>query len=266
MHNPVRTILRVLLFLFSPVFFPLVAIRLAAQTAPNSDIVISTDRPSVANSSMVVPKGYLQFENGLLITDSQGQSVIDLPETSVRFGLLDKTELRFSAPDFFHTLNGATLSGFGDTTIGVKQQLGPLPDNFNLSVIFFLSLPTGANAISSHGYDPGVQLPWSRQLSKNWTANGQTAFYWPTVAGSHNFTGEATLDFDRQLTPACDAFIEYAGDFPENGGSRQILHFGGAYKLSARQQLDFQLAAGLSHAAPHVYFGFGYSFLLHVAK
>jgi hypothetical protein len=262
MPNPFRSILKFFLF----VFLAVAALRLAAQTAPGSDVVISTDRPPVANSSVVVPKGYLQFENGLLITDSQGQSVIDFPETSVRFGLLNKTELRFSAPDFFHTLNDATFSGFGDTAVGVKQQLGPLPDNFNVSVIFFLSLPTGANAISSHGYDPGLQLPWSRQLSKNWTANGQTAFYWPTVSGSHNFTGEATLDFDRQLTSACDAFLEYAGDFPRNGGSRQILHFGGAYKLSPRQQLDFQLAAGLSHAAPHFYVGFGYSFLLHVAK
>jgi hypothetical protein len=261
-----RTTLRVSLVLFLSTFFPLVAPPLAAQSMPNSDVVISTDRPSVANSSVVVPKGYLQFENGLLITDGQAQSMIDFLETNVRFGLFNKTELRFTAPDFFHTLNGATLSGFGDTAIGVKQQLGPLPDNFNLSVIFFLSLPTGANAISSHGYDPGLQLPWSRQLSKNWTANGQTAFYWPTVAGAHNFTGEATLDFDRQLTSACDAFLEYAGDFPENGGTRQILHFGGAYKLSSRQQLDFQLAAGLSHAAPRFYVGFGYSFLLHIAK
>jgi len=235
--------------------------------AADSDPTISTDRPSVANSSVVVPKGYLQVENGLLITRTQGPYVLDLPETNLRFGLLDKTELRFSVPDYFHTLSGnPSISGFGDSAIGVKQQLGPLPENWNLALIFFLSLPTGADAISSHGYDPGLQFPWSHQLSANWTASGQVAFYWPTLAGSHNFTGETTFVFDRQLTKPWDAFIEYAGDFPNRGGSRQLLHVGSAYKITARQQIDFQLAAGLSHAAPDMFVGVGYSFLFRVAK
>jgi hypothetical protein len=235
---------------------------------PAPDVVISTDRPSVANSSVVVPRGYFQVENGFLFTHTQGENVVDLPESSLRFGLLDRTELRFSVPDFYHTLpaESPTISGFGDMAIGVKQQLGPTRDNFNFAAIVFLSIPTGSNALSSHGYDPGLQLPWSRQLSTNWTASGQAAFYWPTLYGKRNFTGEVTFVLDRQLTKAWDVFAEYAGDFPDRTGSRQILHFGSSCKLSARQQLDFQIAAGLSNAAPNVFFGVGYSFLIHVAK
>lgn len=233
----------------------------------DSEPTISTDRPSVANSSVVVPKGYLQLENGLLVAKTRGPYVLDLPETDVRFGLLGKTELRFSVPGYFQTLSGnPSVSGFGDSAIGVKQQLGPLPENWNLAVIFFLSLPSGANSISSHGYDPGLQFPWAHQLSPNWTASGQVAFYWPTLAGTHNFTGETTFVFDRLLTKPWDAFIEYAGDFAERGGSRQLLHFGSAYKITARQQLDFQLAAGLSRTAPDMFVGVGYSFLLRVKK
>ena len=242
-------------------------IQLRGQVV-DTEPVISTDRPSVANSSSVVPRGYFQVENGLLVTSSQGQSILDLPETNLRFGLLNKTELRFAVPDYFHTLttNSASVSGFGDIAVGVKQQIGPIPDNFNLAVIVFLSLPTGANAISSHGYDPGLQLPYSLPLSTNWTASGQTAFYWPTQASRRNFTGETTFVIDRQLSKPWDAFAEYAGDFAENSGSRQILHFGSSYKLTPRQQIDFQIAAGLTHAAPHMYVGIGYSFLLPVRK
>lgn len=235
--------------------------------AADPEPAISTDRPSVADSSVVVPRAYFQVENGLLITKTQGPYVLDLPETNLRFGLLEKTELRFSVPDYFHTLSGSpSISGFGDSAVGVKQQLGPLPENWNLAIIFFVSLPTGAEALSSHGYDPGLQFPWSHQLSQNWTASGQVAFYWPTLAGAHNFTGETTFVFDRQLTKPWDAFIEYAGDFPERSGSRQLLHFGSSYKITARQQLDFQLAAGLSRAAPDMFVGVGYSFLFRVAK
>jgi hypothetical protein len=230
------------------------------------DVVISTDRPSVANSSFVVPRGYFQAEDGWRVTNANGQSVVDLPETNLRFGWLDKNEFRFEVPDYFQSLNGTSVSGFGDLAIGVKHQLGPIPENFNLAVIAFVSFPTGAKNISSHGYDPGLQLPWALPLSKNWTTSGQTAFYWPTAGATRNFTGETTFVLDRQLSKPWDTFVEYAGDFSEKTGSRQILHIGSSYKLTPRQQVDFQFAAGLSHAAPHVFFGVGYSFLLHIFK
>jgi len=235
-----------------------------AQSGGDSELIISTDRPSVANSSIVVPKGVFQLENGLLVSRLQGQTILDLPESSLRFGLLKTTELRLALPDYFDTV-GRSASGFGDTAIGVKQQLGPI-HNLNLSPIFFVSLPTGAQAISSHGYDPGLQFPWSRSLSSNWTASGQAAFYWPTQAGSRNFTSEATFVLDRQLTKPWDAFVEYAGDFPARGGSRHILHFGSSYKLAPRHQIDFQAAAGLSNSAADYFIGAGYSFFFVIAK
>lgn len=243
-------------------------VGLRGQTVGRSETSISTDRPSIANSSVVVPKGDFQVENGLLATDTQGQYTLDFPETALRFGLVDKTELRLSAPDYFQALQGGTTvpSGFGDIAIGVKQQLGSTSGHFKLSFILFLSLPTGAKDVSSHGYDPGLQLPWSHPISENWTLSGQGAFYWPTQADKRNFTGQFTFALDRQLTKPWDTFIEYAGDFPQHGGSRQLLHFGSVYKLAPRHQIDFHIAAGLSRAAPDMFVGLGYSFLLRVGK
>lgn len=214
------------------------------------------------------PKGDFQVENGLLATDTQGQYTLDFPETALRFGLIDKTELRLSAPDYFQALQGGTTvpSGFGDIAIGVKQQLGSTSGHFKLSFILFLSLPTGAKDVSSHGYDPGLQLPWSHPISENWTLSGQGAFYWPTQADKRNFSGQFTFALNRQLTKPWDTFIEYAGDFPQRGGSRQLLHFGSAYKLAPRHQIDFHIAAGLSRAAPDMFVGLGYSFLLRIGK
>ena len=154
-----------------------IASRLAAgaDTPPSP---IATDRPSVTDSSIVVPLGSLQFENGFADTVSQGQNIFDTPETSLRLGIAAKTELRLTAPDYF--AQSLTSSGFGDTVMGLKQQLGPTPGGFDVSVVVSLSLPTGVRAISSHGYDPSVQLPWSRALSKNCTAAGMMSVYWPT--------------------------------------------------------------------------------------
>jgi hypothetical protein len=93
-----------------------------------------TDRPTVTNSSVAVPSGSFQAENGILVTSSQGQNIADAPETLVRFGIAARTELRFTAPDYYYKLNASGFgSGFGDLAIGVKEQLGPTPGGFDVS-------------------------------------------------------------------------------------------------------------------------------------
>ena len=222
--------------------------------------IIATDRPAVTNSSVVVPAGSLQAENGFFETSSQGLNVVDGPQSLVRFGVAKSTELRFTVPDYFHNLSAGSGSGFGDFAIGVKEQLGPTPGKFDVSVIVFLSFPTGANTVSSGGYDPGLQVPWSRALSANWTAAGMFSVYWPTQGRTRNVTGESTFLLDRQLTKPWDAFIEYAGDFPEVGGPRHLLHFGTALKITRQQQIDFHVGVGLSSASADHVVGIGYSF------
>jgi hypothetical protein len=95
-----------------------------APAAPAATpVVINTDRPAFADSSVVVPKGGLQIENGFQETTLSGQSGFDLPETQLRFGLGDKTELRFSVPDYYHDLFSGppSVSGWGDSAVGIKQ-------------------------------------------------------------------------------------------------------------------------------------------------
>jgi hypothetical protein len=128
-----------------------------------------------------------------------------------------------------------------------------------VSLIPSLSLPTGANQISSHGYDAALQLPWSHALSKNWTAAGQLAVSWPTISGRHDTTGQASVYFDRQLTAPWDAYVEYSGAFPQRGGPQHILDIGSAYKPTPHQQLDLHVYIGLSAAVPDYSVGVGYS-------
>ncbi len=200
------------------------------------------------------------MENGFLETRNQGQNVLDGPESLVRFGVAKRTEFRFTVPDYFHNLNAGGGSAFGDFDFGVKEQLGPTRSEFDVSAILFLNFPTGANGVSSGGYDPGLQVPWSLGLSTNWTAAGMFSVYWPTQGRTRNVTGESTLLLDRQLTKPWDAFVEYAGDFPEVGGPRHLLHFGTALKVAKQQQIDFHVGVGLSSAAVNHFIGIGYSF------
>ena len=233
----------------------LIASVLAAQSPSAQPVTINTDRPAFADSSVVVPRNSIVIENGFLETSAQGHAIYDFPESQWRFGLLDKTELRFSTPDYFSPF------GWSDLSAGIKQQLGPV-SGVDLALVFTLSFPTGSKHESSQGYDPSLQLPWSRKLSTNWTAGGTLSVYWPTQSTFRNTTGQATLFFDRQLTGPWDAFVEYGGYFPKRGGPQHLLHFGTSYKVTPHQQVDLHGGIGLSAAAPDHFIGFGYSILL----
>jgi len=223
---------------------------------------IATDRPAITDSSTVVPRGYLVFEDGFTETGNQGQQGFDFPETLLRFGLTSKTELRFTPPDYFQNFNTGRGfgSGWGDLTLGVKRQLAASSEGFDASLIAALSFPAGANAISSHGYDPALQLPWSHPLPRNWTAAGMFSLLWPTEGPRRNLTGQASFLADRQITKPLDAFIEYGGYFPQRGGTQNLLHVGASLKITPNQQLDFHVGFGLSSAAVDHFVGFGYSF------
>jgi hypothetical protein len=239
--------------------------RVSAQPCgANAQSTISTDRPQVTSSSIVVPCGSLQFENGFQETGNAGQRGFDFPETSVRFGVTNRTELRLEFPEYFQNDNTGSgfSSGLGDLGLGLKQQLGPTRGGFDASIIPTLSFPTGAKAISSHGYDPTVQVPWSHSFKKNWTAAGMFSLMWPTQGPRRNLTGQSSVYIDRQLTRHWDAYVEYSGAFPQRGGPQHVIDFGTAYKLSPHQQLDFHWNFGLSSAVPDHTIGFGYSFRL----
>ena len=82
----------------------LVLLLLFANTARSQETeltpAIVTDRPDVTESSIVVPKGSLQFENGITWTTDRGNQSVDFAETLVRFGLSTRTELRLVIPNY----------------------------------------------------------------------------------------------------------------------------------------------------------------------
>jgi hypothetical protein len=64
---------------------------------------------------------------------------------------------------------------------------------------------------------------------------------------------------EKKVTERASLFVEYVGDYPDNGSRSQLLNSGGLYRPSPTQQVDFQLALGLNHNAPSCIVGVGYS-------
>jgi hypothetical protein len=225
------------------------------------DQSISTDRPTFTNSSTVVPCGSLQLESGLLVSSEQGQRGYDVPEANLRYGLTKTTELRFMAPDYFQNYGsgGSYVTGLGDIGAGVKQSFAATKSGFNLAGIAALTFPTGANEVSSHGYDPALQLMPSQTLPANFTLEGMFSVSWPTQGASRNVTGQSSVVLDWQPRKPADIFFEYNGVFPSRGTPQNTVDFGALYRPTKRQQVDVRGGFGLSAAATDHFFGIGYS-------
>jgi len=237
------------------------SVTFAADGCPNSADEISTDRPDVTNSSLVVPYGSLQVENGVDETRRQGSNVVSGTETRLRLGVAQCTEVLADVPTYFYSLNGRASSGFSDLVVSVKRQL-PVPLGFHLSATGGLGFPTGASRVSTHGYDPYIQIPWSRRITDDWSLHGMFTVTWFTSQHTINPTFEPTLSLERALGPAGDLFVEYVGEYPNHARPSQILDAGGSWRVTRVQQLDFHVGFGLNSSSPNHFFGIGYSFRL----
>lgn len=233
----------------------------AADTCPTSASEIDTDRPDVTNSSRVVPYESLQAENGVDWTVRQRSDAISGTETRLRLGVAQCTEVLADVPTYIYSLNGRASSGFSDLDVSIKREL-PVPLGFHLSATGGFGFPTGGRKISSQGYDPYIQFPWSRRVSDDWSVHGMFTVTWFTSQHVIDPTFEPTLSLERDLGPTGELFVEYVGDYPNHARPSQILDGGGSWRVTRLQQLDFHVGLGLNSSSPDHFFGIGYSFRL----
>jgi hypothetical protein len=230
-----------------------------ADSCPGIKDEIITDRPDITNSSVVVPPGSLQIENGVNFSARDGNQVIDGANMRLRAGITDCLEFLVDTPTYFANAGSSANSGFSDLAPALKWQISPIPGKVDLSVVFGAALPTGSARIAGPGAQPYLQFPWSWELRSGWGLSGMfTEFFRPSDSISKRIT-ETTLVIEKKVTERASLFVEYVGDYPENGSPTQLLNSGALYRLSPNQQVDFHVALGLNHNAPSYIVGVGYS-------
>jgi hypothetical protein len=212
----------------------------------------------VTNSSLVVPRGSLQIENGVNVS-GHGAIRLDGTNTRLRLGVADCTELLVDLPSWSGALRGRGEAGFGDAAPAVKQQLGPLAGDIDLSVAAGLGVPSGARRIAGPGAQPYLQLPWSRALGDRWSVSGMATSFWLPEQPRHDFVLENNLAIGRDIGAHGDMFVELVGDYPRDRRPVQAINLGGAWRLGETAQLDLHGGVGLDRDAPRWFVGVGYS-------
>jgi hypothetical protein len=241
-------------------FAILSAVHARADTCPTAKDNIATDRPDVTNSSLVVPTGSFQSENGVNFSTRSGSQTFDATNTRWRLGVAPCLELLVDLPTYSANVRGRGSSGFSDVAPAIKWQVSPIPGKFDLSFVVGAALPTGSTDIAGRGAQPYVQVPWSWELHDGWGVSGMlTEFFRPQEPITKRIA-ETTFAVEKKLTARASLFAEYVGDFPENAGPSHLFNSGGSYQLTPTQQIDFHVAFGLNHNAPTTIVGIGYSF------
>lgn len=222
---------------------------------------ITTDRPDFTEAAIVVPRHYLQIENGFTYQSSRRVYSLSGPETLFRYGVADRFEMRLGLPDYNRQRTGGlTATGFSDLYLGAKYQIGPCGNGWELSVIPAMFLPTGQHDFSSGGIDPEIKLCFSRDLSPKWDVSGMFYGSLPTENGRRNATLQTTLSFGWDLGRKWRMFNEYAGTFSRHAGPQHLYHSGFTYLIHEDMQFDVHYGYGLNNNVPQSFVGAGLSF------
>jgi hypothetical protein len=234
----------------------------SADQCPQPASPITTDRPSVTDSSLVVPQGSFQNENGINFSQRDGGREFDGTNSELRWGIAPCLEILVDLPSYFAAVSGPLNSGFTDVAPAVKWQISPVPGKIDLSAMIGAGLPTGTKAIAGPGVQPYMQFPWSWDLGGGWGVGGMLANFVEPANPTNKLTTETTFVLERAIAEHAFVFIEYVGDYNVHGGPSYLFNSGAGYQITPTQQIDFHLGIGLNDNAPAYIFGIGYSFRL----
>jgi hypothetical protein len=234
----------------------------AADGCTQPSAPIATDRPDITNSSVVVPVGSLQNENGVNVSRRAGADIFDGTNSRWRLGVTPCFEVLVDLPNYVGPLRGTGAAGFGNVAPAFKWQISPVPGKVDLSMTVGAGLPTGAVGIAGHGVQPYLQFPWSVELGDGWAITGMVTNFFAPDDPVNKYSNQTTFVIEKEFGERYFLFAEYVGDFPLNGGTSQLFNSGGGYRITNTQQIDFHLGFGLNRNSPNYIFGLGYSFRL----
>lgn len=228
----------------------------AAATAADA---VTPDRPGFTNGSDVVPKGRVQVEGGVtrnIYSASSGAGhATDGPETLIRTGLNDKTELRITLPNYIWP---SGTSGFSDGAVGLRYKFYQSKDgNTKFAFTPSFSVPIKSAVTTSGHVDPIFLLSGQTTSGARWGISSNLIFSYPTQNGGRLANYTATT----QVTYALSGPLAVFGDVYDNGVSGSlpspIADAGFTYKIANNAQLDIETGRGLGGMAPVQFYGGG---------
>jgi hypothetical protein len=228
-----------------------------AQDLPS----IQTDRPDQTECPFIVPKNYLQFENGFSYEKTSNDShEYVVPSTLTKFGVNDHFELRLITEFAIQNEDSDKTSGIVPILIGFKARLfeekGIIPLT---SFIGHLSLPKLASKnLKVNYYTPEFRFTMQHTMSEKQTLSYNLGAEWDGISPEPTFI--YTLTSGYSFTEKISGYVEFYGFLPQIEKPDHRFDAGLNYLLNPNHQLDISGGIGLSETSPDYFVALGYSF------
>jgi len=219
----------------------LAAFTVGAEECTQPSNPIETDRPDITNSSIVLPVGSFQSENGINLSRRDGALVFDGTNSRLRLGIAPCPEVLVDLPSNVTAFHGFGASGFTNLAPAVKWQISPIPEKFDLSMTTGVGLPTGAGSIAGPGAQPYLQFPWSVEIGHGWAITGMVTNFFIPADPVNRYTNQSTLVIERQFGERAFLFAEYVGEFPLVGRTSHMFNSGGGYRQHSTDRFSHRL-------------------------
>ena len=246
----------------------------AAENAadPPAPDEIATDRPTFTPSSRAVGQGRVQLESGYTVTWSRANAITPVmhsyPEAELRIGMFANWfELRITQNLLSALSPIRSDTGAADLLLGTRFWLTEnyrfLPES---SLIIQTTVPSGAEAFTSHKMLPGMLLVYSWTLVPDRvTLGGSSQANAAVDDNRHSYLRLAqSLVLGYALTKKLGLFTECYALFPYGETSTVPPQYnfdsGFTYKITSNMQLDLRAGIGVNRNATDYFAGGGFAF------
>jgi len=243
--------------LYTFILFLTLSLNIIAQ-----DLV--TDRPDQTESSSTVLANSLQIESGILIGETEENSIINkqilFPSTLFRYGLTSGFEIRilnqFENSEIVINDRKIISSGFSDLEVGAKVQIFQSNDvNAEVAFLSHLVIPTGSSNFSNEKYGSINKLSISHVLSKSIDVGYNLGYdYFSRENSAITYSLATAFAIYEQV----GVYLETYGELDDK---KHISKFdcGLTYLLKRNLQFDFSFGTGINTKMNYIAIGISWN-------
>ncbi len=227
----------------------------------NAQMPIQLDRPDQTECPFIVPKGYLQAENGLTFENlSKENKSLAYPTILWKLGISKNFELRLITELVTESNYNETTTGIMPITVGFKaniaEEKGIIPTT---SFIGHLTVPNSASkSFDIKYFAPAFRFTMQHTLSKKFSLGYNFGAEWNGETPESIFIYTLTTGF--AVSERLGSYIEVYGFLPQNESIDNRIDGGLTYLINKNIMIDISGGFGITENAPNNYLSFGFSY------
>jgi hypothetical protein len=240
----------------------LVVIVLLAIASVGVAEEIQPDRPELTESARLVPRGAVQLEAGMALSQERRAATATEKrvesETDLRIGVADDVELNLGWEPLVRVRGPDDATGIGDVILGIRYRFvrGTEEQSWppHVALKLFTRLPAAEQPIGTGRPDFGALLLASFELPQDFELEVNVGGAAIGQMRGGGFLGEAiaTASLSRELAPSLLGFVELLlNSRTERDGRGQVaINAGIVYRVMPNLAVDAGLQTSLAGQGP----------------